>query len=363
MNEESSVRSMESIYCSGKSLGLDEKRMNLLDPVASSADNNEKSSNSNDCETPSKIRSAESRCSFGKVDDLEERHVNSLEHIPISTLGNEKSSNSVALETPEIRSAASRCSTGNDDDLENRGENSSNPIANSTVGSRNPSNPVTLETLNALTSAERRCPTEKDDDMEESGENSSNLVTSATVVEVRCTETECFPVDKMKLNAPDSVSGPCVAIDMEEDEGAFHNVSLNGEEICRICHLSSDHQQDVADFINLGCSCKGELGMAHRHCAETWFTRKGNRQCEICGQCAKNITEREDRFVGWWWIDRGTMETDRRTVETDRGTMETDASLSSERTRCWRLQPVCNFLLVCLLLAFVLPWLYRVKII
>ncbi|KAJ8616520.1 hypothetical protein MRB53_035892 [Persea americana] len=321
MNEESSVRSMESIYCSGKSLGLDEKRMNSLDPVASSADNNEKSSNSNDCETPSKIRSAESRCSFGKVDDLEERHVNSLEHFPISTLGNEKSSNSVALETPEIRSAASRCST------------------------------------------ERRCPTEKDDDMEESGENSSNLVTSATVVEVRCTETECFPVDKMKLNAPDSVSGPCVAIDMEEDEGAFHNVSLNGEEICRICHLSSDHQQDVADFINLGCSCKGELGMAHRHCAETWFRRKGNRQCEICGQCAKNITEREDRFVGWWWIDRGTMETDRRTVETDRGTMETDASLSSERTRCWRLQPVCNFLLVCLLLAFVLPWLYRVKII
>lgn len=353
MNEESSVRSMESIYCSGKSLGLDEKRTNLLDPVASSADNNEKSSNSNACETPSKIRSAESRCSSGKVDDLEDRHVNSLEHIPINTLENEKSSNSVALETPEIRSAASRCSTGKDDDLENTGENSSNPIANSTVGSRNPSNPVTLETPNALTSAERRCPTEKDDDMEESGENSSNLVTSATVVEVRCTET-----DKMKLNAPDSVS-----IDIDEDEGAFHNASLNGEEICRICHLSSDHQQDVTDFIKLGCSCKGELGIAHRHCAETWFRRKGNRQCEICGQCAKNITERDDRFVGWWWIDRGTMEADRRTIETDRGTMETDASLSSERPGCWRLQPVCNFLLVCLLVAFVLPWLYRVKII
>ena len=28
---------------------------------------------------------------------------------------------------------------------------------------------------------------------------------------------------------------------------------------------------------------------------------------------------------------------------------------------CWRGQPFCNFLLACLVIAFVLPWFFRVK--
>lgn len=61
---------------------------------------------------------------------------------------------------------------------------------------------------------------------------------------------------------------------------------LDGERICRICHLSSDQSPDrttattvnyTVDLIHLGCGCKDELGIAHGHCAEAWFKLKGNR--------------------------------------------------------------------------------------
>lgn len=53
--------------------------------------------------------------------------------------------------------------------------------------------------------------------------------------------------------------------------------------ICRICHLDSDLQEPEVgpkirmEVIELGCSCKGELGCAHSSCAATWFNQKGNR--------------------------------------------------------------------------------------
>lgn len=74
---------------------------------------------------------------------------------------------------------------------------------------------------------------------------------------------------------------------------------------CRICHLpletnkeddeddeNSDEQEeedeeeeearedDEEEYyglpLQLGCSCKGDLGVAHTKCAETWFKIKGN---------------------------------------------------------------------------------------
>jgi hypothetical protein len=61
--------------------------------------------------------------------------------------------------------------------------------------------------------------------------------------------------------------------------------------ICRICHLASGqpleatavgtpnsvNNDDKTGLIMLGCACKDELGIAHRHCAEAWFKIKGNR--------------------------------------------------------------------------------------
>lgn len=131
--------------------------------------------------------------------------------------------------------------------------------------------------------------------------------------------------------------------------------NLDGEWVCRICHLSSDQSLETTstpahnerELIQLGCGCKDELGIAHSYCAEAWFKLKGNRLCEICGETAKNITGVGDnRFMEEW--------NDRRSSG--------NGTHSSERSGgCWRGQPFCNFLMACLVIAFVLPWFFRVN--
>ncbi|CAL0334718.1 unnamed protein product [Lupinus luteus] len=134
--------------------------------------------------------------------------------------------------------------------------------------------------------------------------------------------------------------------------------SSDGEKICRICHLASERPSDAtavgiansdnnADLIQLGCACKDELGIAHIHCAEAWFRIKGNRVCEICGETAKNIVGFADPEFIIEWNGRRSMD---------------DGSNSPRRfVGCWRGQPFCNFLMACLVIAFVLPWFFRVN--
>ncbi|XP_050369574.1 uncharacterized protein LOC126787719 [Argentina anserina] len=130
-----------------------------------------------------------------------------------------------------------------------------------------------------------------------------------------------------------------------------------GERVCRICHLSSDQSPDrktessscsiTMDLIHLGCECKDELGVAHAHCAEAWFKLKGNRICEICSETAKNVTGLGDNRFLEEWNDRRFSGLGANTVERNVG--------------CWRGQPFCNFLMSCLVIAFVLPWFFRVN--
>ncbi|XP_073104455.1 uncharacterized protein [Elaeis guineensis] len=54
------------------------------------------------------------------------------------------------------------------------------------------------------------------------------------------------------------------------------------EKDCRICHLSLEGAAPESGIpIVLGCSCKGDLGAAHKQCAETWFKIKGNNAHRI----------------------------------------------------------------------------------
>ncbi|XP_040992154.1 uncharacterized protein LOC121239089 isoform X1 [Juglans microcarpa x Juglans regia] len=48
------------------------------------------------------------------------------------------------------------------------------------------------------------------------------------------------------------------------------------ERDCRICHLGLEDDIEPGVPIELGCACKGDLGAAHKQCAETWFKIKGN---------------------------------------------------------------------------------------
>lgn len=141
--------------------------------------------------------------------------------------------------------------------------------------------------------------------------------------------------------------GACVVIDVGRGDGGEGDAGDAGlEKMCRICHLSPDQAEDASELIQLGCGCKDELGIAHRRCAEAWFKLKGNRYCEICGANAKNITGEEDsRFMEAWH--------DRRALSSRN---------SSQRSACWRRQFFCNFLMACLVIAFVLSWFFRVNI-
>ncbi|KAL0407441.1 UNVERIFIED_CONTAM: hypothetical protein Slati_4058000 [Sesamum latifolium] len=120
------------------------------------------------------------------------------------------------------------------------------------------------------------------------------------------------------------------------------------QRVCRICHLSAKESgKNSLELMELGCGCKGELGVAHSLCAEAWFRVRGNRLCEICGETAKNVVG-----VG----DNGFMEEWNENRSAESGTGSPDGS-----RRCLRGQPLCNFLMACLVIAFVLPWFFRVN--
>ncbi|XP_074269832.1 uncharacterized protein LOC141592857 [Silene latifolia] len=141
-----------------------------------------------------------------------------------------------------------------------------------------------------------------------------------------------------------------IDVKCEEDVEVFE-----GEKVCRICHLNSEQEsksgslREKNDPMMLGCGCKGELSVAHSHCAEAWFKVKGNRTCEICGQTVTNI-----KGVG----NEGFME------EWKESTSNDNTPNSSERNAeeaCWHGQPLCNFLTACLVIAFVVPWFFRIN--
>ncbi|CAK9138008.1 unnamed protein product [Ilex paraguariensis] len=138
-----------------------------------------------------------------------------------------------------------------------------------------------------------------------------------------------------------------------ENEGVidikYSGENLRAEKVCRICHLSAEQPLENGELMQLGCGCKGELGISHRSCAEAWFEQKGNRLCEICGKPVTNISVREDsRIFMVEWNERTLV------------AAAPYSSLPEGSRRCKH--SFCNFLLACLVLAFILPWFLRVDI-
>ena len=69
--------------------------------------------------------------------------------------------------------------------------------------------------------------------------------------------------------------------------------------------------------------------------------------CEICGETANNVRGVWDnRFMEDW---------------NERRYAGSSSNSSDRGGGCWRGQPFCNFLMACLVIAFVLPWFFRVN--
>lgn len=148
--------------------------------------------------------------------------------------------------------------------------------------------------------------------------------------------------------------GAEVVIDIDDKSESSENEEKG--KVCRICHLNDESME----ILQLGCDCKAELGVSHRHCAQAWFNQRGNRSCEICGKTAKNVetttlTERQSsRIMVIEWNPRG--------VEARRRTYITSSAATHDDCR-WRCQKsCCNFLLACFVIAIILPWFFRINL-
>ncbi|KAI5661902.1 hypothetical protein M9H77_21225 [Catharanthus roseus] len=140
---------------------------------------------------------------------------------------------------------------------------------------------------------------------------------------------------------------------LDVDSGEINGGDCVEEQICRICHLNDEAASSpgVGGLMQLGCNCRGELGLSHPYCAETWFKHRGNSLCEICGIRAKNVKFVKNYNSRMFIVDFD----DIRPITTTRY-----PSMEEGSRRCK--QSCCNFLLACLVLGLVVPWFFRTNL-
>ncbi|CAH2073956.1 unnamed protein product [Thlaspi arvense] len=123
---------------------------------------------------------------------------------------------------------------------------------------------------------------------------------------------------------------------------------------CRICHMSLDAANLESGVpIELGCSCKDDLAAAHKHCAETWFKIKGNKICEVCGSIAGNV-------VGT--VEAESEETRNEANGTVNQALRTSGPRLAQSRSFWQGHRFLNFLLACMVFAFVISWLFHFNV-
>nr|GLL40303.1 uncharacterized protein LOC109153434 [Ipomoea trifida] len=179
---------------------------------------------------------------------------------------------------------------------------------------------------------------------------------SSEAVEVSNPEVSGAPPEK-RIS---SVSECSVEVDLEgayaKEETKLH--FLRTDRDCRICHLSMDSENQEPSgtggvFIELGCSCKDDLAAAHKHCAEAWFKIKGNRICEICGSIASNVVCVNEAESIELWSEANAAAA---AVAGSRPVPQVESH------RFWQGHRFLNFMLACMVFAFVISWLFHFNV-
>ncbi|KAI3419450.1 RING-CH-type domain-containing protein [Psidium guajava] len=169
-------------------------------------------------------------------------------------------------------------------------------------------------------------------------------------------EIECVGVasEKDRSSSPSECSA---GVDLEGGGAPEIKAHLaNVDRDCRICHLSLDAaNQESGVAIELGCSCKADLAAAHKLCAEAWFKIKGNKVCEICGATARNVAGANEAELMEQWNEAGD-------AATNTAVSAPLPVQPTETRNFWQGHRFLNFLLACMVFAFVISWLFHFNI-
>ncbi|XP_022766217.1 E3 ubiquitin-protein ligase MARCH2-like [Durio zibethinus] len=158
-------------------------------------------------------------------------------------------------------------------------------------------------------------------------------------------------LDSRRVSSPSDCS---VEVEIERGVPEIKVHLAKVEKDCRICHLgleSNSHESGVP--IVLGCSCKGDLATAHKQCAEAWFKIRGNKNCEICHSIACNV------------VGVNEVESTEQSNETNSSTATAAVSGPAPNTDSrsfWHGHRFLNFLLACMVFAFVISWLFHFNV-
>ncbi|KAL6336968.1 hypothetical protein AAG906_036282 [Vitis piasezkii] len=156
-----------------------------------------------------------------------------------------------------------------------------------------------------------------------------------------------------------SMSDCSVEVETENGVPEIKVHLAKAERDCRICHLSlesSNYESGIP--IELGCSCKEDLAAAHKHCAEAWFKIKGNKTCEICNSTARNVFSASEME-----LTEHSNETSNNATVTATAPAPVSTTVSGAETRSfWHGHRFLNFLLACMVFAFVISWLFHFNV-
>lgn len=158
--------------------------------------------------------------------------------------------------------------------------------------------------------------------------------------------------DERRVSNVSDCSVEIMDLESGVDESKLH-LARNVKD-CRICHLSMDAtNQDSGIPIELGCSCKADLAAAHKQCAEAWFKIKGNKICEICGSIAQNVVGLNEAELMEQWNEAN---------EAAAAAAATTHAPLIESRNFWQGHRFLNFLLACMVFAFVISWLFHFNV-